>query len=868
MSQLIHDEWNWSMQTWYIRRPEEGALNDPIIAEVAEIEYHGEYMGESYVSVTINSEVPLDLRINDYIVYRGERFFLSVVPACKQQATKGSCGDAFVYENVKFNSLANELATCDFLDVVLSDNNIHWSALPTFSFYCENVKALADRIQANLDRVYGENKWVVEVGNYDAFDEEITIDKQTVWDALALVDTTFHTNFIIRGRHIYIGTEGTSVDHVFKCGVGNGLVSLERTIDDSQKVITRLRAYGNETNVPTSYYRYSGTEVRAILKKSHFIKDKYRILDRAYPQSQIGLIDSPYNTGDIYLFVFNKSFGDSWQSHSFSYKNILNETPIVHTSRYYIQKPSGDPFTNSKYFYKAYEEGSNEFDLRLPATKDGENDMDVRIISFLAPYTNDETEETNVVYWAILEPEDYHDSKYHTPILDRLNELFENSEQIEVKVSGYSGLNTEQILLKYPASCDPLVLPNNLAIKRLMLPGFPVKDNFEKDLGYIDEAYSGYKLIGKDSDVFLESPNKSSFGAVEGSVYIDGTDNEYTRKDIYPSIEGITKTFATNAGFNVDISNERNENLDEIAESNTTTDPNVKLDNGDPQTNENLNGELYVFTKDLGFNIQNYLMNGETPQIYMRSGMCVGRQFDIHNCVFTKSKKYKDSIYRLTIARKKDENLGLYFPNSDFPIKDGDKFSLLNIRMPEIYFESASQRLLIEALKYFVHNDKTRFSYTPSIDNLWIAREHRKKKAEGKESESIYSTIYAGDLMMVESDDLDIGTSVRISSLTIKENSQSPIPEFDIQLQDKKSVGSIQRMQNKLEDYTNSSGGSLSYDQVKTVISDNGKYKFISKRDDDFAEGQITLEKGVVTQSSHNGSETAADGLIEYYKEE
>lgn len=864
MSQFVNDiNYNWGMPTWKIERYIPGTKDTIVIAEVATIEFHEEYMGESYITATVNSEVPIDFHIGDFIQYRTyhEYFYLSVVPSCKQQAAKGSTGEAFVYENVKFNSVANELATCDFLDVVLSDNKIHWTALPTFSFYCENVKALADRIQANLDRVYGENTWSVEVGNYNPFDEEISIDKQTVWDALSLVDTTFHTNFIIRDRHIYIGTEGTAIDHVFKVGVGNGLLSLERNIDDSQKVVTRLRAYGNTTNVPTSYYRYSGTEVRVTLKKSDMSKELFLEIDEHYSNPK--LIEGNMRSGYIFVFAFGGE-KDSWQSHSLSYQNIQNENPLIKFSRFfphYITEVE-------KYLYMTYKEGWNEFTLRLPSTKEGEEDMDVTVISFLAP----SGEEEDVVHWGILEFDDYYDGKYHTPIEDRLNELFENAEQIELKVSGYSGLNTQQILLNYPASCDPLVLPNNLAIQRLMLPNFPVKENFEEDLEYLGDEYKGYKLIGKDSDIFIESPNKSFLGAVEGSIYIDGSDNEYTRKDIYPSIEGMTATDAKKSGFNIDISSERSENLDEIAEPNKVVSSGGKLNDGDPQTNKGLPVQVYVYLKDLGFNIQNYLMNGETPQIYMRSGMCVGRKFDIANCISMKSTTYKDTIYRLTITQVKDENLGLYFPNSDFQIESGDKFSLLNIRMPEVYFETSSRRLLKEAMKWFVHNDKTRFSYTPTIDNLWVARERRKKNPDAlvgdKIGEGFYYDVHAGDLMMVESDDLEIGTSVRISSLTIKENSQSPIPEFEIQLQDKKTVGSIQRLQNKLEDYTNSGGGGLSYDQVKTVISDNGSYKFISKRDDDFAEGQLRLEKGVISKSSHDGKETAADGLIEYYEEE
>lgn len=859
MSQLIQDDWNWSMQTWKIRRPEEGALNDPIIAEVAEVEYHGEYMGESYLSVTINSEVPIDLRINDYIVYRGERFFLSVVPACKQQATKGSSGNAFVYENVKFNSLANELATCDFLDVVLSDNNIHWTALPTFSFYCENVKALADRIQANLDRVYGENTWIVEVGNYNAFDEEITIDKQTVWDALSIVDTTFHTNFIIRGRHIYIGTDGTSVDHVFKCGVGNGLVSLERTIDDSQKVVTRLRAYGNTTNMPTNYYFYRSVMAFLEIKREKVQHNSVMVNEISCYQSKKYLenYDKPCYITFIRTFA-NRNVCIFADKRELFFNNVGDKSLIVDRSdnpyvfKWYIDDVGSHPYITIHY---NEDEDSGEFDeVRCYVYSSG-FDFYFEVVEF---------GEEKPAFYSWFE-EEYKKDAFFNENSDVW--FFVRNKDINFEIDG-DNVAFENIKSSNPELLDYGYYPNNMAVTRLMLPGFPTKESFKKDLGYLGERYNGYKLVGDKHDIYIESPNISKLGAVEGSLYVDGTDNEYTKKDIYPSIEGITATDLRNAGFIINIKDANvNENLDEISVSgNIPINPEkVYLDSGNKDYEE-CDAECYVYLKDIGFDINNCMLSGQTPMLHMKSGKCAGREFEIVRCVYLETTKA--DRYKLTIKRQKDDTLNILFPNRDQEIKSGDKFVLLNIKPPSVYYETAKQRLLRESLKWFVNNDSTRFAFTPTIDNLWMARERRKKKAEGKEEESIYNAIQAGDLMMIESDDLGIGTSVRISSLTIKENSQSPIPEFDVQLQDKKSVGAIQRIQNKLEDYTNSGGGGLSYDQVKTVISDSGSYKFISKRDDDFAEGQITMEKGVIAQSSHDGKETAADGLIEYYTEE
>ena len=96
-------------------------------------EYNGEWMGECYVSVTIESPTPVDFEIGDYLIYRGERFEINYNPGKIKSAPRFAKGDAFKYENVKFNSLADELTRCDFLDVVLNDNQLHFTGLPKFS---------------------------------------------------------------------------------------------------------------------------------------------------------------------------------------------------------------------------------------------------------------------------------------------------------------------------------------------------------------------------------------------------------------------------------------------------------------------------------------------------------------------------------------------------------------------------------------------------------------------------------------------------------------------------------------------------------------------------------------------------------------
>lgn len=241
------------------------------------LEYNGKWMGECFVTVSVTSPSPVDFQIGDYLDYRDERFEINYNPELLKSAAKRTIGNAFAYENIKLNSPADELTRCDFLDIVPADNNLHYTSLPTVSFYAATVKDLADRIQANLDRIYtGERKWTVEVHPEYANNSDVSISETNikVWDALALAESKFGAHFILRGRKIVIGTAGLPAGHLFKMGKGNGLKTIRESADTDQKIITRLRVYGSTRNLPHRYYNsLSGADGKSLVPDNMAVKN-------------------------------------------------------------------------------------------------------------------------------------------------------------------------------------------------------------------------------------------------------------------------------------------------------------------------------------------------------------------------------------------------------------------------------------------------------------------------------------------------------------------------------------------------------------------------------------------------------------------
>lgn len=593
------------------------------------LEYSGEWMGECFVTLSVESPVPVNFAIGDYIEYRGERFYLNYDPTATKISSKESIGNAFRYNNIKFNNAADELTRCDFLDIVIGDNNIHYTSLPKFSFFAARVNDLADRIQANLDRIYaGSRKWTVTVdaqfeGNTDV---NVEVNNINVWGALGLCASLFKANFIIRGRTIKIGSSGIIAEGVFKYGKGNGLKQIERTADQDQQIITRLRAYGSTRNLP---------------------------------------------------------------------------------ARYYHEKSEG-------------------------------------------------------------------------------------------------------------------MIPNNLAVDHLMLPGFP-----EETL-----------------DPYIDSDNIEELGIREATVIFDGTGD---LEEIYPTMEGMK--------------DESGNPLDEIMEAEQITD------NGEPDEEGGIEkGQFTLEIRDPGFDLNDNLAEGQTAILTMQSGMCGSREFEIVSC------EKSAGGYTLTCNRQLDEALQLYFPYKDYNIKKGDKFTFSGIDLPDVYIRQASERLKTAAQKYLAENDYVRYTYSPAVDNIYMARQHDNAMASGGVSVSLHDTIKEGDIMLFEDADLGIDASIIIDKLTIKEGGQ--IPEYTITLRNEKTVGTIQRLQQQIDSIANGQGGGgYNASQIRELIKSYGKDLFLSKVFPDIASGLITFLRGWQSKGfaagmtgagvgTVNGSELHADKLL------
>lgn len=813
------------MSEWVVRHSDGSTLKDEqgndII--VKSLEYSGSWMGDSFVTITFKNPAPILFKIGDYIIYRNEVFEINYDPGKIKQSRRNEYGEAFVYDNVKFNAKQDELARTEFLDIVLHDNNIHYTALTKFAFYISSLDDLLDRIQANLDEQWGNGKWKLYSRNrlrsgqrgcdLSVWDKiygngvadnvidstSITADNLNCWSTLALINSQFDVNFITRGRNVFVGTAGLPTTHIFGYGKNNGLYQIEQNADSEQAITTRLRAYGSTKNIPNRYYATLNLQVYGTITK---IVTKQA---GQYNYTEFEL-DLPFK--DYYFF------------------NELTTYSSANNRIYYAKIKVSNKVVNARIYN---ENGKTQIYSEYVA-----NSAD----------PDDNTDQTAM-------------------------QQFINSVIVGARVYFLSGVKKES----FPATNKDYAtdnLPNNMAIDRLMLPGFPNKSLKqwwdEQSAETKKRIYQGNKhhLFSENKyRPYVDSTNVSTIGVRPSSVYFDTKDIQKGIEEIYPTIEKM------------EIGGVR---IDEVLSAKQIDDNGVFKDGATIP-----NFSIFL-KKEIDFDINDLLKNStEQPYICMKNGMCGGRQFKIAS-----ARKLKDGSWELTCERVLDDSLNLYFPYNDYQIKPNDHFVLIGIPLPDSYVEAASIRLLKYALAFLDKNDYTRYIYSPKIDEVYMQRQHDSAIADTTGSTiSLHDTIKEGDILQFEDSDLHIDGKVTIDQLTIREN-EDKIPTYEITLREDKSVGTIQKIQEKINSLESGNGGEFSNNdggitipQLQRLIESFGGKRFISKLSPDTAQELITFLKGLklgndysinelgeavlkaITSANYNALEQAGFGITQ-----
>lgn len=258
-----------------------------------------------------------------------------------------------------------------------------------------------------------------------------------------------------------------------------------------------------------------------------------------------------------------------------------------------------------------------------------------------------------------------------------------------------------------------------------------------------------FKTDGKTDYVLADSATIAKYGIREASMVYD---------DIYPTITGAT--------YN-------GQAIDEIKS--------VEAVDDNAQT-------FVVHLHDLGFDLEERLTNVDA-QISMKTGAMQGYTFTM-----SVIEKQGDGSYKITLGRISAEGGDNYnIPNSDWNMKAGDKFVLLNILMPQMYIREAENRLKERAEEYLAQYGKTNFSYNIGLHDKFLI-----------ENPSVYDSLIEGPKLRVRDAEIGIDEEVTIQSITITENAEDNIlPQVKVTLNNESSASTLERIQGRIDALAN-----------------------------------------------------------------
>ena len=880
-------------------------------------------MGEQFITFTITSETPIDWSVGDYCQFRGETYTLNYVPSVTQKARTRERQDAYTYENVKFESFQEELTRCIMLDITPTTGDYvaalgtNYTGSSKFQLFCGEtsangstltaVCALAAKMQANLDRMFSRNRWKIFVDTTTTYlnsagnavlvthteDKVLSFDNTTVGKALEEVHNTFDLDYCIRGRNIYIGYNlknltSDNADETFVFGYGKGYVTREdqnkalfqikRIANSQQKIVTRLRALGSTKNMPYRYYNSKYNLSQSLFPTNLQLPDTFetpevKAANNALRDSTLRAVKG--DTNDAYIDKNDdaehctegiREDSARWDGTNGDLPEIyptIEEATYGELRNALVQDQDGNTGQGSFPNY-----GDNERIDKLLAIgcKDGNTLFDD------ANKGNGILPESGMSSRGI--PRSANIGMTYLTYNTRDRGDFTNRGNV------YAGPEKTLFTIQGVSAGRYAMAPTIGAV----LYGFSIscyRDGVSADVGYIITIKQKNLQTGETTTIATYTSEYQSISRGDGVLEME-----------LPEIPDVKN------GANAKVSEVRVTELSDITVTFTPVMRNVivpsgftdnfslaymvgnsRLDNTvtyDPEYNwisiddsDSLTDTFHVFIQDMGFDLQ-ACWTDETPVIAMKSGRCVGREFEIGENIEKVTHNGKKG-YMLTLKRATDNTLNTYYPSATDPIAAGDYFVLLNISMPDVYVKMAEIRLLRAATEYLADNCETQFTYQPSIDDIYLQRNYDNLVKAGRPQDSIFWRLYAGLKFTFRGIPSSEDSPAPLADITIEQVSiqmgESLTPKVELKLNDDVQQSTIQKLTTSVDRiyngsiFNSGSGGSGSPGAmaaaVLSILQSEGDKLFLSKKHDDVADGKITFND-VVT---HNETLKAKKGL-------
>lgn len=222
----------------------------------------------------------------------------------------------------------------------------------------------------------------------------------------------------------------------------------------------------------------------------------------------------------------------------------------------------------------------------------------------------------------------------------------------------------------------------------------------------------------------------------------------------------------------------------------------------------NLN--FYSFTDtSLDFDINDYKLPGVNIKVTFNTGQLAGYTFDVNN--------YNPTTKTFIVNKNKNEKT-IDVPSSDFRISIGDKYVLVDIRMPDSYITAAEAELKTQAELYLTNLSKPVLKYTVTTDPAFMRKN------------SIVLDV--GDKIWIIDTELEISRMIRINQVTRGFEDEY---DFQVVLSDDSITGFVDSINNGI------SGNSRGISDINNQIDNR-------QAENNFV-GDVTVDQGTLILS-------------------
>ena len=692
--------------------------------------FTGQYMKPGLLEFReVSVPTLLALEPGCYVDYdrTGYRYRIYTVPQIKKQARRATYGGAFVFQGVQLYDASKQLEYCLFRDLVKGGNRIHFSTQPSISTF-EGVDGLARRFEACLRDQYdvnGVQSWAVRVAT--VADDGISQETANLMAEAR--------EFTVSGLNIL-----ECLDKIYEIWPGIGWIyNVENSVDTI--VIGGGGASSNVGNY--SYGKGNGlTSLTRVAANADEIAN--RIF--AYGSSR-NMLPRWYNNQSIKnaasvdiqnLMIPVSSWGLT--------DNLPDPAKAFIEDATSIAKNGLRPAT-------VYFDGSGEYPEIYPTLR-GATIGAVRTAlgSSSAKYYPSTTVYTDATARvdALKAAQSTFDSGKAGA--DGKDAILSDHDDISATASGQvpAAAGLGQKMYATPFLTKDITISENG--EQTISVNISLSGTITTSLGYMGMSIRFYTVANGAETLIGESIREIAADSA-GTRTLSGA---------YASVRQTLASGSTvrvKAGF--------------VFAKLSSSDPTAFSYSVTGQATEKVafyRAKTFTVTlRQIGFDIDEQAALGDGKTISMRSGDCVGRSFAIISAQYQSA----TDDWLLECYRTEDESLSQWFPNTDYKVKAGDEFVLLDIAMPDIYVQMAEQRLLTEAQGLLADAATERWQYTPEIDAKFMIENSR--------------TIVAGQNMTLADEDIigESAVSALVDTVTINEG-ESAIPTYKVTLRDRK----------------------------------------------------------------------------------